>query len=202
MPLPLRSACAPVSRDSCASLADHAIELLLEIGDLVLERVLALAEHLRLLNAIGAGLRQLACIVGDVLLLLRDLRGLALRISHVALAARGLVALQLPLRLAQPIGGGGRLPGRRRIALRRGAAHRIGRVAQLARGVGEVLAVLIARQFLELARRFLGLLGQRALQVAAVAAGRLARRQAALRSISCSWRRASSFSFSASSSIC
>ena len=98
----------------------------------------------------------------------------------VALAARGLVALQLPLRLAQPIGGRRGLAGRRRIALRRGAAHRIGGVAQLPRGVGEVLAILIARQLFELARRFFGLLGQRALQVAAVAAGRLARGHAAL----------------------
>ena len=58
--------------------------------------------------------------------------------------------------------------------------HRVGGVAQLPRGVGEVLALLIARQFLELARRFLGLFGQRALQIAAVAAGRLARGHAAL----------------------
>ena len=118
--------------------------------------------------------------LGDVLLLFRDLLGLALRVGDVALAARLLIALELTLRVAQPIGGRGGLAGRRRIALGRGALHRIGGAAQLPRGVGQVLAILIARQLLELPRGFFGLLGERALQVAAVAAGRLARRQAAL----------------------
>ena len=126
MPAPLPAACATVSRDSRVGLADHAIELLLETGDLALERVLALAEHLRLLHAIGPAcgrsLRSSAmscCSCGDLL-------GLALRVLDVALGARALLALQLPLRLAQPLGGGGRLACRARIAVRGGAAHRVG----------------------------------------------------------------------------
>jgi hypothetical protein len=174
---------------------------LLEIGDLALERVLALAERLRLLHAIGARLRQLTRIAGNVFLLALNLRGLALRILDVALAARGLVLAQLPLRFTQSIGGSRGLAGRRRIALRGGAAHRVGGVAQLPRGVGQILALLIARQFLELARRFSACSASARCKSPLLppADCPAARR---CRSISCSWRRASSFSFSASSSIC
>src|SRR6185503_7288111 len=82
---------------------------------------------------------------------------------------------QLPLRFAQPIGRGRGLSGGGRITLGGGALHGIRGVAELTRGIREVLAILIARQFLELARRFFRLLGERALQIAAGTAGGLTR---------------------------
>ena len=113
------------------------------------------------------------------------------------------VALQLALHVAQPIGGGGRLPGGARIAAGRGAPHRVGCLLHLPRGLAQVGTILLARQPFELPRRFLGLLRQRALQIAAARVGRcLTGRPARCRCSSCSWRRASSRSFSASSSIC
>ena len=132
------------------------------------------------MQAIGTGAGQLLRVAGDVLLLFRDFFGLALRVGHVALSARLLIALELTLRIAQPIGRRRRLATRRWIALGRGALHGISGAAQLPRGVGEVLSILIARQLLELACGLFGLFRQRALKIAAVAAGRLARREPAL----------------------
>ena len=126
---------------------------------------------MRLRQPVGTGLGKALRIPGDVFLLLLDLRSLALRILDVSFAACSLVAGQLTLRFTQPVDGRRRLSGRGRITLRRGALHRIGRAAELPRGFGQVLAILIARQFLELARRLLSLFGQRALQVTAGVAG-------------------------------
>ncbi len=147
-------------------LAAVAIELILERGDLLLQRVLALPELLGAGGAIAAR-GQILHLVGDVALLALNLLGLALRILDVAFGARALRALQLTLDVAQPFGGGRRLARGARIAVRGRALHRVGRLLHLARGLGEIRTILLARQPFEPAGRFFGLLRQRALEIAA-----------------------------------
>ena len=124
-------------------LVGHPVELLLQARHLLLERVLALAHHLRAPDPIGAGIGQVVDILGDVLLLARDLLCLPERVLDVAAGAVALRALQLALRLAQPLGGRGRLPLCAAVTVARGPTHRIGGVAQLPGRVGQVLSVLI-----------------------------------------------------------
>ena len=116
-----------VSRDSRVCLADHAIELLLEAGDLALERVLALAEHLRLLHAIGTGLRQAAARRRRCPAALAAISSAWRCASRdVALAARGLVAWSAAAALRAAVRRPPR-PGRPltdRRSRRRGASHR------------------------------------------------------------------------------
>ena len=146
-------------------------ELLLEIGDLRVHRVLALAERLRLGGTSGAGLPLIerVHVGGDFLLFLGELLGLALRALEVPFATSALVAFELLLRVAQPIE---RLVRLRAAVLRsigRCPTHRIGRILQLLHRVAELLALLlIARELFELARRLLRFFRQRALRGAGV----------------------------------
>ena len=141
----LRAASFSSRRMSLASL----FELLLQVGDLRVHRVLALAERLRLRLPAGAGLRLIERVhVGrDFLLLVGELFGLFLRALQIALAAPALVAFELLLRLAQAVE---RLVGLRAAVLRsvrRRAAHRVGRVLQLLHRVVQLLPLLlIARE--------------------------------------------------------
>src|SRR5207237_8236339 len=81
------------------------LELLLQIGDLRVHRVLALAERLRLRVATRPRLRLIEAVDvgGDFLLLARELLGLALRALQIAIAAAALIAFELLLRLAEPL---------------------------------------------------------------------------------------------------
>jgi hypothetical protein len=180
MPLAASASLREVSSGVLRGLVGHPVQLPLEAGHLLLEGVLALAHHLRAPQPIRAGVRQVVHIVGDVLLFLRNLLGLANGVAHVALGPVTLRALQLALRFAQPLGRGRGLPLRAGITIGGRTAHGIGRIAQLSRRVGQILPVLVARETLELPRRFLRLLGERALQLAAVAARRLPGGHAAL----------------------
>jgi len=160
------------------------LELRLQVGDLRVHRVLALAERLRLRVAARPRLRLIEAVDvgGDFLLLARELLGLALRALQIAIAAAALVAFELLLRLAQPIE---RLSGLRAAVLRsvRGRLpHRVRRVLQLLHGVVQLLALLlVARQLLQLPLHLLHLLGELALRGARVARSALARlRHAAL----------------------
>ena len=110
----------------------------------------------------------------------RDLFGLAHRVLHIAFGPRRLGPAQLALHLFEPLGRGGRLSGRARVvAAGGGPAHRVGGLLHLPRRRGEIGPVLLTRQLFELPRRLLGLLGQRALLIAA-AARRLTGRASAL----------------------
>ena len=156
-----------------AHLVGELLELLLQVRDLGVHRVLALSERLRLRVAAGAGLSLIEAvhIRRDLLLLARELLGLSLRALQVALAAAALVAFELLLRLAEPVE---RLVRLRAAVLRsvgRRAPHRVGRVLQLLHGVVQLLPLLlIARELLELARRFFRFVGERALRGARTAA--------------------------------
>src|SRR5204863_9086411 len=167
-----------------AHLVRELLELLLQIGDLRVHRVLALAERLRLRVAARPRLRLIEAVDvgGDFLLLARELLGLPLRALQIAIAAAALVAFELLLRLAQPIE---RLSGLRAAVLRsvRGRLpHRVRRVLQLLHRVVQLLALLlVACQLLELPLHLLHLIGELALRGARVARSALARlRHAAL----------------------
>ena len=100
-------------------------------------------------------------------MLARDLLGLLLRALHVALAARTLLLLEPPLRFAQLAERRAGLSRAARIAGRRRAPHRVGGLPHLLRRLREIRTIALARQPLELPRRFFGLLGERALALAA-----------------------------------
>ena len=181
-------------------IAGGAIELLFELADLLLER----------------GLRSMSCcafswrrspaaiepldVVGDLLLLARKLLGLLLRVLDVALGAARLRLLQLPLRvLAADRAPAAACAPRCLLAVRRRLPHRVGRLRSCRADCVQLRPVLLARELLEPARRLLGLVRELALRWPRSAARACwpsaARRR--WRSASCSWRRASSFSFSA-----
>ena len=78
-------------------IARRSIELLLELADFLLERRLPLDQLLRLfLTPLARGVEPLD-VVGDLLLLARELLGLLQRVLHVALGAARLRLLQPPL---------------------------------------------------------------------------------------------------------
>ncbi len=92
------------------------------------------------------------------------------RLLHVALAASRLVVLQLLLRLPELVERRLRLRAAVLRSVRRGLPHRVRRFLQLARGILQVLPLLLARQLLEPARRLFELLRELTLRVAAAAA--------------------------------
>ena len=150
------------------------VELLLECRRLRLERLLALAQLLDLVDAVlDGGAFEAFHAFGDLLLLARHLLGLPLRVCDVARAARLLRLLQLALRLLQPLERGGRLRGAHLTAVGRRLPHLVGRLAHLPRGLHQLRPVLLARQLLEPARRFLDLIGELPLAVAAARAALL-----------------------------
>ena len=110
---------------------------------------------------------------GDLLLLVGERLGLTHRVLHIAFAATGLVLLQPLLRLLDLVERRRRLCARVARSVRRRLLHRVGRVLQLARCVGEVLPLLLAGELLEPSRRFLHFLRELSLRVAATAAARL-----------------------------
>ena len=111
-----------------AHLVGDLLELLLQVGDLGVHRVLALAERLRLGLAARAGFRLIerVDVRRDFLLLVGELLGLALRALQIALAAAALVPFELLLRLDAADRAPGS-PARRRPSIRsprRGASRR------------------------------------------------------------------------------
>ena len=150
------------------------IELILECRRLRLERLLAVAQLLDLVDAVlDRGAFEALHALGDLLLLARHLLGLTLRVGDVARAAGALRLLQLALRVLQPLQRGRRLRRAHLTAVGGRLPHLIGRFAHPSRGIAQVRAVLLARQLLEPARRFLDLIGQLPLAVAAARAGLL-----------------------------
>src|SRR5918992_3374257 len=103
--------------------------MLLELTEFRLQRILARGQLPPLL-APGLGIgAHAANALSNVALLARQLLGLALRILHVALRARGAVALETTLDITQALKRSGRLRRCTGIAAGRGAAHRVGRIA-------------------------------------------------------------------------
>ena len=137
------------------------IELVLERRRLRLERLLAIAELLDLVDAVlGGGAFEALHALGNLLLIARHLLGLTLRVGDVTRAARALRLLQLALRVLQPLQRGGRLRRAHLAAVGRRLPHLVGRLAHPSRGIHQIGAVLFARQLLEPPRRFLDLIGQ------------------------------------------
>ncbi len=151
-------------------IARRSIELLLELADFLFERAFPLHELLRLfLTALTRGVEPLD-VVGDLLLLARELLGLLQRVLHVALGAARLRLLQPPLRLLEPLQRRGRLGAAALLAVGGRLAHRIGRLAQLPRRLHQLRPVLLARQLFEPARRFFRLVRELALLLTGAAA--------------------------------
>src|SRR5205823_12519230 len=109
--------------------------------------------------------------VGDVLLLARQFVGALLRVVDVALRAIAQRAFELLLRVLQAVERLLRLRGGAGVAAGGRAPHRVGRFLHLARGLEEILPVLFTGETLEAPRRFLGLVGERALAGAAARRG-------------------------------
>ena len=154
--------------------AGRLVHLPLELTDAIGELFLPLAQLLDALRALSARRFEIRRRIGDVALLARDLLGLLPGIPDVALGAAALALLELALRFLQPFERRRRLGRRRRVAIRRRPPHRVGRVAQLARRLRQIGAVLLARQLLEPACGFFDLLRQRPLLTVAAAAALLA----------------------------
>src|SRR5689334_21398020 len=95
---------------------------------------------------------------------------LLLRRLHVALAAGSLFLLETALRLAQLAERRAGLTGTAWVAGRRRSPHCVGSLPRGLRGLREVGTIALARQALELPRRFFSLLGERALARAAALA--------------------------------
>ena len=153
--------------------------MLFELTQLGRQAIATLRVELRLLHPVGPRAGQLLGVAGHVRVLARDLFGLAHRLLHIAFGARRLRPPQLALHLLQPFGGRGRLCSGAGVVARGGLPHGVGGLLHLPRRCGEVGAVLLARQLLELPCRLLGLFGERPLLIAA-AAGRLSGRAPAL----------------------
>ena len=156
-----------------ARVARGLVEIGFELPELGFELVLLLVDltsRLRSRRRIG---RQLTHLIGDLLLLPRDLFGVAPRIGDVALGALRQRSLQPLLGLAQPLERRLRLGRRIGIAARGRTPHRIGRFAGLTRSFLQLRPLLFAREPLQPPRRFFGLFGQRALLRTATAAAAL-----------------------------
>src|SRR5262245_4646320 len=96
-------------------------------------------------------------------MLARDFVGLPLRGLHIALPAGVLFLLEAPLRVAKLTERGAGLACGTRVTGRGGPPHRIGGLPHLLSGLGKIRSIALARQPFELTRRFLGLIGERAL---------------------------------------
>ena len=167
MPLAASVSLRDASRSSLNIAARGLIELLFELVDLPGERPLSLAELLYLLATRATGAVEILDVLLDILLFARKRLGLTLGVLDVPAAPRRLRSLELTLGFAKLIDRAGCLRRGGRIAVGRRLAHRVGRLLQLARGLPELRPVLLTREFFELARRFLGLIRERSLRIAA-----------------------------------
>ena len=156
-------------------------ELLLQIGHFRVHRVLALGELLRARLTPVTRLLEAVDVRRDVFLFFRELFRLTQGVLNVAVAPARLVAFELLLHVAQLVQRVGRLGAAVPRSVRRRATHGVRGLLHAPHRIAKLLALLVARQLLQLARSLFELVGDRPLVGARVPRRILARlREAAL----------------------